>query len=151
MESHGTRWFFIWRLQSSMEFHGISLGNSARVKCHKMAISKFHGIPWKYVILHLAAPKFHGIPWNVPWNSMELNDMSFGGTRVPWNSMEYSMEYLCHLKWCPLNSMESHGTRWFFIWRLQSSLEFHWISLGSPARVKCHKKTMSKFHGIPRN
>ena len=41
----------------------------------------------------MATPKFHGIPWNVPWNSMELSDMSFGGTRVPWNSMECSVEF----------------------------------------------------------
>ena len=72
------------------------------------------------MILHLAAAKFHGIPWNVPWNSMELSDMSFGGTRVPWNSMEYPMEF--------------HGTNWYFIWRHQSSMEFHGI-----------------FHGIPWN
>ena len=72
------------------------------------------------MILHLAALKFHGIPWNVPWNSLELSNMSFGGTRVPWNSMEYSMEF--------------HGTNWYFIWRHQSSKEFHGI-----------------FHGIPWN
>ena len=45
------------------------------------------------MIFHLAAPKFHGIPLNIPLNSMELSDISFGGTRVPWNSMEYSMEF----------------------------------------------------------
>ena len=65
-------------------------------------------------------PKFHGIPWNVPLNSVELSDMSFGGTRVPWNSMEYSIEF--------------HGTNWYFIWRHQSTMEFHGI-----------------FHGIPWN
>ena len=101
MEFHGTKWYVIWRHQSSIEFHGM-----------------FHGIPWNKVICHLAAPEFHGIPWNIPWNSME---------------------HLCHLLWCPPNSMESHGTRWFFVWRLQSSMEFHGISRGSPARVKCHK------------
>ena len=64
---------------------------------------------------------FHGSPWNIPWNSMELSNISFGGTRVPWNSMlEYSMEF--------------HGTKLYFIWRYQSSMEFHWI-----------------FHGIPWN
>ena len=70
------------------------------------------------MILHLAALKFHGIPWNFPWHSTELSDMSFGGTRVPWNSMAYSMEF--------------HGTNWYFIWRHQSSMEFHGIFHGIP-------------------
>ena len=77
---HGTKWYFIWRHQSSMEFHGM-----------------FHGIPWNWVICHLAAPEFHGIPWNIPWNSMELIDISFGGTRVPWNILWNSIKHLCHL------------------------------------------------------
>ena len=96
----------------------------------KMTIAKFHGIPWNKVIFHLAAPKFHGILWI----SMELSYISFGGTRVPWNIPWNSMEHLCHLKWRPSNHREFHGTRWFFIWRLQSSMEFHAI-----------------FHGIPWN
>ena len=70
------------------------------------------------MICHLAAPELHGIPWNVPWNSMELSDMSFGGTKVPWNSMECSMEF--------------HGTKWYVIWRHQSSMEFHGIFHGIP-------------------
>ena len=132
---HGTKISFIWRHQSSMEFHGIFHGipwnscviwngallipwnpmdlgdflfGDSRVPWNsveypmqvqgsivliKMTISKFHGIPWNKVIFHLAAPNFHGIPWNIPWNSMKLSYISFGGTRVPWNSMEYSMEY----------------------------------------------------------
>ena len=57
----------------------------------KMRISKFHRIPYTYLmIFHLAAPFLNGIPWNIPWNSMEQ---------------------LCHLKWRPPNSMESVGTR----------------------------------------
>ena len=58
--------------------------------------------------------------FKVPWNSMELSYISFGGTKVPWNSMEYSMKF--------------HGTKLYFIWRHQSSMEFHGI-----------------FHGIPWN
>ena len=42
--------------------------------------------------------------------------ISFGGTKVPWNSMEYSMEFL--------------GTELYFIWRYQSSMEFHGIFYG---------------------
>ena len=70
------------------------------------------------MIFHLAAPKFHGIPWNITWNSMELSDISFGGTKVPWNSMEYSMEF--------------HGNKLYFIWRHQSSMEFHGLFHGIP-------------------
>ena len=136
MEFNGTKWYFIWRHQGSMEFYGI-----------------FHGIRWNTCVI------WNGvllIPWNrlelgdflprnkwfchfcqsrdgignvispercfllptdtriptrntvpteyiknkavynlylEPWNSMELSDISFGGTRVPWNSMEYSMEF----------------------------------------------------------
>ena len=78
MEFHGTKLYFIWPYQRSMEFHGI-----------------FHGIPWR----------------NIPWNSMELSYISFGRIRDPWNIPWNSMEHLCHLKWRPLNYVESHGTR----------------------------------------
>ena len=47
---------------------------------------------------------------------MELNDVSFGGTKIPWNSMEYSMEF--------------HGTKLYLIWRHQSSMEFYGIFHG---------------------
>ena len=118
MESHGTRRFFIWRHQSSMEFHGIFYGIPWNTCVIWNGI--FHGIPWNIcviwkgagiswnsMIFHLAVPECHGIPWNISWNSME---------------------HLCHLKWRPPNFMESHGTRWFYIWRLESSTEFHGIS-----------------------
>ena len=96
--------------------------------------------------MELSDTSFGGtkVPWNVPWNSIELSDMSFGGTRVPWNIPWNSIEYLCHLKWCPPDSMESHGTRWFFY---LATPEFYGIYLGSPTRVKCHKMAISKFHG----
>ena len=49
-EFHGTKWYFIWRHQSSMEFHGI-----------------FHGIPWNTCVI-----------WNgallIPWNHLELGN-----------------------------------------------------------------------------
>ena len=54
----------------------------------------------------------------VPWNSMELSYISFGGTKVPWNSMEYSMEF--------------HGTKLYFIWRHQSSMEYSMEFHGTP-------------------
>ena len=59
-------------------FHGNprNIAWKSRVTCHKMTISKFHGIPW-----------------NIPWNYMALSFISFVGTRVPWNSMEYSMKF----------------------------------------------------------
>ena len=149
MEFHGTKWYVIWWHQSSMEFHGI-----------------FHGIPWNTCVICNGA-------FLIPWNPMELGDFLFGDSRVPWNSMEYPLEVqpgLNAIIWRSQTSMEFHGTKWYFIWRhqnsmefhgmfrgipwffiwqLQSSLEFHWIWLGSPARVKCHKMSMSKYHGIP--
>ena len=70
----------------------------------------------------MAAPEFHGIPWNIAWNSME---------------------YLCHLKWRPPNSMESLETR------SGDSMEFH----GIPWNLVLASSSMelSKFHGIPWN
>ena len=120
---------------------------------NKMTISKFHGIPWNMCHLKWRPPnsmESHGsqwffydflfgdsrVPWNsveyslevqgnrsqndnlkVPWNCMELSDTSFGGTKVPWNSMECSMEF--------------QGTKWYVIWRHQSSMEFHGIFHGT--------------------
>ena len=112
--------FFIWLLQSSIEFHGISHGSPGQHGIDKMKIS-------------------------VPWNSMELIDISFGGTRVPWNSMEYSIEHLCHLKW---NSMELSyisfgGTR--VPWSsMEYSMEFH-------GKLVSFEMAPSEFHGIPWN
>ena len=36
---------------------------------------------------------FQRILWNIPWDSMELSAIAFGGTRVLLNTMEYSMEF----------------------------------------------------------
>ena len=110
MEFHGTNWCFIWRHQNSMEYSmelGDFLFGDSRVPCNsmeysmqvkgnmeffKMTISKFHGIPKKKVIFHLAAPEFHGIPWNIPWNSVifSLSTPEFHG--ITWNYMEYPLE-----------------------------------------------------------
>ena len=199
MEFHGNKWYVIWRHQSSMEFHGTPVS-------FVMAPSNYHGIPWISVIFCLGIAEWFfyllfgdsRVPWHsveysledqvkrswndnlkAPWNSMELSDTSFGGTKIPWNSMEHSMEFhgtKWYVIWRHQSSMEFHGIfhgipwnicviwsgalliPWnpmelgdFFIWQFQSSLEFHWIWLGSPARVKCHKMSMSKFHGIPWN
>ena len=111
-------------MECSMEFHG----TKSYVIWRHQSSMEFHGI-------------FHGIPWNtcvicngallIPWTSIELSYTIFGGTKVPWNSMECSMEFHWtkwyviwrhqssmefHLKWRPPNSMESHGSRWFFLW-----------------------------------
>ena len=68
MEFHGTNWYFIWRHQSSMEFHGI-----------------FHGIPWNTCVICNGALL-------IPRNPMEVGDFLFGHSRFPWNSMEYPFE-----------------------------------------------------------
>ena len=99
------------------------------------------------MIFHLAAPEFHGIPWNIPWNSMELSDILFSGTRFPWNSLEH----LCDLKWRPPNSMESRGTRWFWFGDSRvpcHSMEYSMQVNGSMVLIKM---TISKFQGIPWN
>ena len=68
MEFHGTKWYFIWRHQTSMEYS-----------------MEFHGtyVIWNGALL-------------IPWNPMDLGDFFydflFGDSRVPWNSMEYSLE-----------------------------------------------------------
>ena len=132
MEFLGTELYFIWRYQSSMEFHGIfhgipwntcvSWNGALLIPWNPMELGdffiwrlhssmKFHGISH-------ASPGWHGIDWNdnlkVPWNSMELSDISLGGTRVP---------------------LEFHGIRWNLVIVHLGALEFHGIS--------CH----STFHG----
>ena len=136
MEFHGTKWYVIWRHQSSMEFHGM-----------------FHGIPWNKLICHLAAPEFHGIPWNVPWNSMELSDVSFGGTKVPWNSMECSMEFhgtKWYVIWRHQSSMEFHGIFHGIPWNTcvicNGALLIPWNPLELSDFLFGHS---IEFHGIP--
>ena len=109
--------------------------------------------------------KFHGIPTpgaKVPWNSME-HFMEFHGTlchfkrspssslefhgsprepevnengvlKVPWNSMEC----WCSWKWRPPISTEFHGTRWYLIWRLKSSMKWKIYRKG-PYEVPLYK------------
>ena len=149
MKFHGTKLYFIWRYQSSMEFHGI-----------------FRGIPWNTCVIwngaflmpwnpmdlgdfvYLATSEFHGIPWNIPWNA-----------RVTWY----------WIKWQSQSSMEFHGTKWYFIWRHQSSMEFHGIFREFPWNtcviwngalliawnpkdrgdfVNCRLQSSMEFHGI---
>ena len=100
MEFHGTKWYVIWRHQSSMEFNGI-----------------FYGIPWNTCVICNGALL-------IPWNPMELGDFLFGHSRVPRNSMVYPIEVQDNMV---LIKMEFHGTEWYCIWRHQNSMEFHGI------------------------
>ena len=144
------------------EFYGISLGSPARVKCHKMAITKFHGTKWYFIWRYQSSMEFHGTKWYVIWRhqssmeySMELIDISFGGTRVPWNSRDYSMDpwntcVICYgALQIPWNPME---LGWFFIWPLyrvpRNSMVYPMEVQGS---MTLNKKTIWKFHGIPWN
>ena len=90
MEFHGTRWYFIWRHQSSMEFHGI-----------------FHGIPWNTCVIWNG-----GLP--ITWNPVDLDDFFlFGDSRVPCYSMEYSTQVkgnMVFIKMRISNLMDFHGT-----------------------------------------
>ena len=169
MELHGTMESPNKKSQSSMGLHGI------RRASYQMT-QVFHGIPWnipwnsmelwypqmKYnlVIYYLATPEFHEIPWNIPcksrvtwhwtkwqsqssmefpgtkwyfiwrhqssyripWNSIELGDSPFGGTRVPWNFMSL------HLPWNFRSFMEFHGTSQLGLgipWNSMELLTFH--------------------------
>ena len=107
MEFHGTNLYFIWRYQSSMEFHGI-----------------YHGIPWNTCVI-----------WNgallIPWNPMELVHFLFVDSRVPWKIQCKFKVTWYWIKWQSESSLEFHGTKWYFIWRYQSYTEFHGIFHGT--------------------
>ena len=108
MEFNGTKLYFIWWYQSSMEFHGL-----------------FHGIPWKTCVIRNGTLR-------IPWNPMELGDVLFGDFRVPWNSMEYPMQVQDNMVLSKMTISKFHGTKWYFIWRHQISMEFHGIFYGIP-------------------
>ena len=168
MEFHGTKLFFNWRYQSSMEFHGIFHGTLVSFEMALPNSMESHGTRWFY----LATPDFHWIPRDIPCKS-----------RVTWYWLEWQSQV----------SMEFHGTQWYFIWRHQRSMEFHgifrrwpwnacviwngaflvpcnrmelgvflfgdsrvpWNSMEYPMEVQgnmvLNKMTISKFHGIPWN
>ena len=128
MEFHGTKWYVIWRHQSSMEFHGI-----------------FHGIPWNSCVICNGALL-------IPWNPMELGDFFWPLYRVPRHSMVYPIEVRDNMvlikmtiskfhgipwNWLILHlaAPEFHGIRWNLVIAHLVALEFHGIS--------CH----STFHG----
>ena len=96
-----------------MLWHQISYVMLANSKMSiKVIISKCHGISWNFLTFDFAQA-------------------------VPWNSAEYSMEPCCHLKWCPPNSTEFHGTWWHLIWhRFCGTLgSFKWRPTSS---MECH-------------
>ena len=144
MEFHGTKWYFIWRPKSSMEFHGTPVS-------FEMAPFLFHGITCNLVILYLATPEFRGIPWNSPWKS-----------RVTWY----------WIKWQSESSMEFHGSKWYFHlvalkfngipWNISwNALELSYISFGSTrvlwksmefhGTLVSFEMAPSQFRGIPWN
>ena len=130
MQFHGARRYMIWRIQGSIDFHGL-----------------IHGSPLNY------PDCFWYGAFQVPWNSMELGDVLFADSRFPWNSVEYaeyatvyskethgaqiyfkmatqdfhgiswnipwtSMEPSCPLKWRSWNCVELLGTRYLYIYGL---------------------------------
>ena len=103
------------------------------------------------MICHLAAPEFHGIPWNIPWNSMELIDISFGGTRVPWNSMEYSMEF--HGTPVPFVMAHSyfHGIPWNSVIFCLEIAEWFFYLLFGDSRVPWHSVEYSLEDQVKRS
>ena len=103
-------------MEHSMEFHGtlvppneVSLSSMELWDCHFMTCypGLSRNIPrnsTEFWSRQIKNHKKHRVPWDsmelggrhYKWhrcNSMELSDLSFGGTRVPWNSMEFSMEF----------------------------------------------------------
>ena len=104
MEFRGTNWYFIWRHQSSMEFHEM-----------------FHGIPWNTCVICNGALL-------IPWNPTELGDFLFGHSiefhGIPWYIPPKSRVAWHWINWLSQSSMEFHGTKWYFIWRHQTSMEY---------------------------
>ena len=140
----------------------------------KLALSKFHGIPWNFSSQRNwrtpSSMEFHGIPWNCSshrnWrtqSSMEFHGtalvIEIGALLVPWNSMELLVSAkLAHSKF--------HGIPWNFScqqnWRTPSSMEFHGNALvieigallvpwNSMELLESSKLAHPKFHGIPWN
>ena len=117
-----------------MELSDISFGDT-KVPWNSMEYyMEFHGTKLYLIWRYQSSMEFHGIFHEIPWN-------------IPWNSMQY----LCHLKWRPPNSMESHGTRWFFIY---STPEFHGIPWNIPCKsrvtwywIKWQSQNSMEFHG----
>ena len=126
-----------------------------------MAITKFHGTKWYFIWRYQSSMEFHGTKWYVIWRhqssmeySMELIDISFGGTRVPWNSRDYSMEFhgtpvsfvMAPSKFhgIPWNSgdflfgpsIEFHGIPWYIPWK--SRVAWHWIKRQSESSMEFH-------------
>ena len=125
---HGIPWntCVIWNGALLFPWNPMELGDflfgHSRVPRNSMVhpievISKSHGIPWNWVILHLAAPEFHGISWN----SMELGDSRFGGPRVP---LDFVWLYL---PWNFRSFMEFHGTSHLDMGIPWNSMEFGYI------------------------
>ena len=149
MEFHGTKWYFIWRHQSSFR----TPWNS-----NELGDSPFGGtrVPWNFMSLHLpwnfcSFMEFHGtsqLGLGIPWNSMEFGYIAefHEAFKIPWNSMEH----LCHLKWRPPNFMESLETRWFFClvtaevhgipWNIpcKSSITWYWLEWQSENSMEFH-------------
>ena len=96
------------------KFHGIPWNWVIFHLAHQSSM-EFHGIRWNLVIAHLVALEFHGIPWNfvslhAPWNFrsfMEFHVTSHLGLGIPWNSMEFGFIAKFHGTFkIPWNSME---------------------------------------------
>ena len=77
------------------------------IKWQSQSFMEFHGTKWYFIWRHLRSMEFHGIFRELPWNTGVIWN---GALLIPWNPMELGD---------------------FDIWRLQSSMEFHWISHGS--------------------
>ena len=141
MEFHGTKWYFIWRHQSSMEFHGIFHG----IPCNTCVIC--NGallIPWNPVefddFFYLATPESN-IPchtfiiWNgallIPWNPIELGDFLFGDSRVPRNFMVYPIEVQDNMILIKMTISKFHGIPWNLVIFHLAAPEFHGIPWNS--------------------
>ena len=107
MEFHGTKWYVIWRHQSSMEFHGI-----------------FHGIPWNTCVICNGALL-------IPWNPMELGDFLFGHSRVPRNSIVYPIDVRDNTVLIKMTISKFHGIPWNWVILHLAAPEFHEISWNS--------------------
>ena len=108
MEFHGTKWYVIWRHQSSMEIHGI-----------------FHGIPWNTCVICNGALL-------IPWNPMEFSDFVIWPLyRVPRNSMLYPIEVRDNMVLIKMTISMFHGIPWNWVILPLAAPEFHGISWNS--------------------
>ena len=98
----------IWEILESIPLQCPFLMSTDKLSCNRFAV-KWNNIrgamfnPRHQTIQGQPVTKHPRIPWYIPWKS-----------RVAWH----------WIKWQSHSSMEFHRTKWYFIWRHQTSTEY---------------------------